>query len=475
MTRQQQCPYAIDPSGRDIHGEAARLSEQGPLTRVVLPGGVEAWLVSGQEAIRKLLIDPRISKDAYRHWPAWINGEIAETWPLAIWVSVQNMVTAYGDDHKRLRGLVASAFTTRRVALLRPRVEEITEALLDDLAREGDGDGGGSDGGGSDGGGRGGAGDGRGGDGADSDSDSGSGSGSGSGAGGGGRPVDFRSRFAHLLPTRVLSELFGIPEEFRASLHRIISGFFDTTASMEAARSNQVDLYRTMGRLVALKRETPGEDLTTSLINARDENNGSRLSEKELVDNLILLFTAGYETTVNLLDNAVCLLLANPAQLARVRAGEATWADAVEEALRAEAPGANGILRYAVEDVAVGDTVIAKGEPIVISFAAAGRDRAVHGDDAHRFDVTRATRREHLSFGHGAHFCVGAQLARMEAEIALRGLFERFPEVALAVPAENLRPLGSFISNGHQEVPLRLGPQREGGSRARVSAAGVHG
>lgn len=423
MTRQQQCPYAIDPSGRDIHGEAARLSEEGPLTRVVLPGGVEAWLVTGQEAIRKLLIDPRISKDAYRHWPAWINGEIAETWPLAIWVSVQNMVTAYGDDHKRLRGLVASAFTTRRVALLRPRVEEITATLLDGLAREGE-----------------------------------------SG------PVDFRARFAHLLPTFVLSELFGIPEEFRASLHRIISGFFDTTATMEDARRNQVDLYRTMGELVALKRETPGEDLTSSLIAARDETNGSRLSEKELVDNLILLFTAGYETTVNLLDNAVCLLLDNPGQLARVRAGEATWADAVEEALRAEAPGANGILRYAVEDVTVDGTVIGKGEPIVISFAAAGRDRAVHGDDAHTFDVSRATRREHLAFGHGAHYCVGAQLARMEAEIALRGLFDRFPDAALAVPAGELRPLGSFISNGHQEVPLLLGRERAG-----ASAAGVHG
>ncbi|WP_037864113.1 cytochrome P450 family protein [Streptomyces sp. NRRL S-340] len=423
MTRQQQCPYAIDPSGRDIHGEAARLSAQGPLTRVVLPGGVEAWWVTGQEAIRKLLIDPRISKDAYRHWPAWINGEIGETWPLAIWVSVQNMVTAYGDDHKRLRALVASAFTTRRVARLRPRVEEITQTLLDELARADDG-----------------------------------------------RPVDFRGRFAHLLPTRVLSELFGIPEEFRASLHRIISGFFDTTASLEAARRNQVDLYRTMGDLVAIKRDTPGEDLTSSLIAARDERDGSRLSEKELVDNLILLFTAGYETTVNLLDNALCLLLANPEQLARVRAGRATWADAVEEALRVEAPGANGILRYAVEDVAVGDTVIGKGEPLVISFAAAGRDRAVHGDDADRFDVTRATRREHLAFGHGAHFCVGAQLARMEAEIALRGLFDRFPEAALAVPAGELRPLGSFISNGHREVPLLLGRQRAG-----VSAAGVRG
>ncbi|MEV5878571.1 cytochrome P450 [Streptomyces sp. NPDC052101] len=413
MPSHQRCPYAIDPSGQDIHGEAARLSEQGPLTRVVLPGGVEAWLVTAQQTIRQLLVDPRISKDAYRHWPAWINGEIAETWPLAIWVSVQNMVTAYGEDHRRLRGLVASAFTARRVAQLRPRVEEITQNLLDELAEEPPG-----------------------------------------------TQLDFRSRFAHRLPTSVLSELFGIPEEFRASLHRIITGFFDTTASLETAQQNQFDLYRTMGELVALKRGTPGEDLTSGLIAARDEENGTHLTEKELVDNLILLFTAGYETTVNLLDNAVCLLLSHPEQLALVQTGQASWADAVEEALRVEAPGANGILRYAVEDVAVGDTVIRKGDPLVISFAAAGRDRAVHGPDAHRFDVTRPTRREHLAFGHGTHFCVGATLARMEAEVALRGLFERFPDAALAVPVGELRPLGSFISNGHRELPLLLGRQQ---------------
>lgn len=186
------------------------------------------------------------------------------------------------------------------------------------------------------------------------------------------------------------------------------------------------------------------------------------MSEKELVDNLIMLLSAGCEPTVNLMANAVVLLLREPGQLELVRSGRASWGDVVEEALRVEAPGANAILRYAVEDVRVGETVIPRGDALVIGFAAAGRDPGVHGEDAERFDVTRATRREHLSFGHGVHYCLGAPLARLEAEIALQALFARFPGMRLAVEPGALRPTESFISNGPREVPVLLGPPADG-------------
>ncbi len=406
MTGSASCKYVIDASGQDIHGEIARIRAEGPVRRVELPSGVLAWSVTGHEEIRALLTDPRVSKDAYRHWPAWIDGSVGAEWPLAIWVSVQNMVTAYGDDHARLRKPVASAFTARRVATLQPRIEALTAEILDALAERPPG-----------------------------------------------AEVDLREGFAHPLPLQVTCELFGIPAEARSRFQRIIKGFFSTTATLEQAQANGRELYVALTELIARKRAEPADDLTCELIKAQA---AGQMTEKELADNLILLFTAGYETTVNLLDHAVHRLLSHPGQLALVREGHADWDDVIDETLRLEAPGAHSILRYAVEDIEIAGVVIAKGDPIMIAFAGAGRDPRRHGPDADAFHVRRPTRKDHVAFGFGVHYCLGAPLARLEARIALAALFDRFPDMALGT--SEILPQVSFISNGHRALPVILRP-----------------
>lgn len=203
------------------------------------------------------------------------------------------------------------------------------------------------------------------------------------------------------------------------------------------------------------KRERPGDDLTSVLIAARDEE-GSGLTEAELIDTLLLVIGAGHETTVNLIGNAVHALLAHPDQLARVRGGEITWSDVVEETLRWAPSIANLPLRYAVEDIELHDGItIARGDAILATYAAAGRDPERHGADADRF-LPGGTAKEHLAFGHGVHHCIGAPLARLEATIALPALFARFPELRLADPSVPAGQVESFIAHGFGALPVRL-------------------
>jgi 2-hydroxy-5-methyl-1-naphthoate 7-hydroxylase len=374
--------------------------------------------VTSQSLLRELLTDPRVSKDPRQHWPTWIEGRIPPDWPLFSWVAVQNMFTAYGADHRRLRTLVAKAFTARSIERLRPRIEEITAALVDGLAAEPPG-----------------------------------------------TVVDLRERYAYPLPIQVICELFGVPDGSRDRLRRIVDSVFHTSADPEEVATTYREMYELLGGLVAAKHAAPGDDMTSGLIAARQEAAGdgrggdTRLSETELVDTLVLMVGAGHETTVNLLDNAIHALLTHPDQLDHVRAGRAGWDDVIEEALRWQAPVASLPLRYAVDDIDVAGATIRRGEAILASYAAAGRDPEVHGDDPDAFDVTRA-RKDHLAFGHGVHFCLGAPLARLEARIALPALFGRFPGMELAIKPDGLTPVDSFISNGHRALPVHLHPGR---------------
>ncbi|MFI9581975.1 cytochrome P450 [Streptomyces sp. NPDC052236] len=407
-------PLVLDPTGRNRRAEEAELHTGGPATLVDILG-VQAWSVSDPALLTRLLTDPRVSKDARRHWPRFINGEITGTWPLALWASVTNMFTAYGTDHRRLRRLISSAFTARRTSAMVPRIEQLTQALLDNLAATPPGE-----------------------------------------------VIDLREHFAYPLPIQVIGELMGLPAHAVPSFRTMVDGVFDTTLTVEQAMANNEALYGIMSELVAAKRDRPGNDMTSALIAARDdseEGDGSALAEQEVLDTLLLVVSAGYETTVNLLDQAVTALLTHPDQLAHLREGRATWNDVIEESLRYEAPVAHLPLRYAVEDIALpdGGVVIRKGEAILASYAAAGRHPALHGDTADRFDLIR-TDKQHLAFGYGVHFCLGAPLARAEAAAALPALFKRFPDLRLAVPADSLEPAASLIANGHRTLPVHLTP-----------------
>ncbi|AZQ38070.1 cytochrome P450 [Streptomyces cyaneochromogenes] len=408
---QRTDPIRIDPSGSDLHAEGDRLRARGPVAQAELPGGVTAWVVTDADLAKSLLTDDRVSKDAYLHWPAWENGEgeLARSWPLASWVAERSMINAYGGDHRRLRKLVAKAFTARRTAVLRPTIETLVSDLLDDIAATAPG-----------------------------------------------RPVDIRGEFAYPLAIRVICALLGIPAAMRADLFRVVADMFRTSATLEEVQATGEELYGLMTALIAHKRQTPGDDLVSALIAARDDEESAGLDETELVDMVLLMIGAGHETTVNLLDHAIHSLLTHPEQLRLLQNGDATWDDAIDEALRHEAPIANLPMRFAVEDIDTGQVTIPKGDALIISYSAVGRDPAVHGADADAFDIARPTRHDHISFGHGVHRCVGAPLARLEASLALPELFARFPDIGLAVATDELQPLESFVSNGHRTLPVLL-------------------
>jgi cytochrome P450 len=403
--------FTIDLDGRDIAGEGARIRAQGAAALVELPAHVMVWAVGNHAVLRRLLLDPRVSRSAHQHWGAWKRGEIPEDWPLRMWAQVEHMGNSYGDEHRRLRGLMSGAFTARRTAELRPAVEEITAGLLDRI-----------------------------------------------GAAPEDEPVDLRRLLANALPTEVICRLFGVPGQMRPELRRHVHVAFDTGAAPEEVLASISAQFHLLARLIEIRRADPGDDLTSAMITARDEQ-GRSFTAAELLDTLSLMIAAGQETTASLIDSTVAALLIHRDQLELVQTGQRSWTDAVEETLRWQAPIAYLPLRYAVEDIELDGVVIRAGDAILASYAAAGRDHQRYGDTADEFDITRADK-QHLSFGYGVHHCLGAPLARMEAETAVRALFERYPDVELAVAPDELEPARSFLSNGHSALPVRLGHRR---------------
>lgn len=397
---------ALDPFVTDLDGESARLRAAGPLAEVELPGGVPCYAVTHHAEARHLLTDTRLVKDI-GVWNAWRRGEIPLDWPLIGLANPgRSMLTVDGEDHRRLRTLVAQALTVRRVERLRPGIEALTAASLDRLAALA------KDG-----------------------------------------PVDLKAEFAYPLPMNVISELMGVDRADHPRLKALFEKFFSTQTPPEEVPRMMADLGTLFTEIVDGKRENPGDDLTSALIAASED--GDHLTGEEIVNTLQLIIAAGHETTISLIVNAVVALQTHPEQRARVLDGEVPWENVIEETLRWSTPTSHVLFRFATEDVEVGDRVLPKGEALIVSFGALGRDEGQHGPTAGDFDVTRSPNR-HIAFGHGPHVCPGAALSRLEAGVALPALYERFPGLELAVPASELRNKPIVTQNDLYELPVRL-------------------
>ncbi|MEV0057152.1 cytochrome P450 [Saccharopolyspora shandongensis] len=395
----------LDPTGRNVHGEVARLRESGPAALVLLPGEVRAWSVTRPELIKRLAGDPRVSRDPRRHWPAMAT--VPADWPLNAFVQLKSLITAYGEDHRRLRKPLSGTFGRRRLELLRPRIEEIVDQLIDGM-----------------------------------DADAGA-------------PICLRERFAAQAPAEVMWDLFGVPDSLRARFSSGLPRFTNTAATPDEAGAAFNEMVSCAMELLAAKRVFPGQDLATDLVEGQASD--PSMTDEVLIHTLITMLGAGIDTTSNHIANAARALAVDPVQRRLAVSGEVGWDDVVEESLRRDGPVMHLPLRFAVEDFDLEGVTIKQGEAILLAFGAPGRDPGWHVD-AHEFDLTRSEK-DHLAFGYGVHYCVGAPLARLEGAIALERLFTRFPDLELAVPSDELVPHTSFIGCGFQSLPVNLRPR----------------
>ncbi|HJP78087.1 MAG TPA: cytochrome P450 [Pseudonocardiaceae bacterium] len=375
-------------------GELYENSE--PILRVSFPSGHEGWLVTRYEDARLVLSDPRFSRALlYDGAPCLIQ-------PGDFSTGERSILNLDPPDHTRLRRLAAQAFTARKIAALRPMIQRITDDLLDTMATLAP-------------------------------------------------PADVIEHFAFPLPTAVMCEILGVPfgnrERFGQWSQVIVTPLSYTPELVEQARA---DGARDMLELVVAKRDNPGEDILSALVHAQEGDD--RLTDAELVDLGSQLLLAGHETTVTLLGTGLVLLFTHPDQLAALRADPDLTPSAIEEIMRYDGPIENSLLRVPLEDVEIAGTVIKKGEGVVAQTSAANRDPLVF-KEPEKFDITRREGAQ-LGFGHGIHFCLGAALARLEAEVALRGLLARFPTLDLAIPPEKIVWRPPLSTRGPVAVPV---------------------
>lgn len=399
MTELVTGPVFTEDYWRDPHDVLSRLREQAPVREVDLPEGGSTWLVTRYADVRAAFADERLAKD----WRATLSLEQRASAPGLPAPGGDMMILKDPPEHTGLRRLVARTFTVRRIAALRPRIEAIAGALLDDLPTD--------------------------------------------------RPVDLVTAFAVPLPMAVICELLGVPLADRDAF----AGWSNTMVDEGPAVAKQQasgSLASYLHELVAAKRAAPDEALVSALVAVSDE--GERLSDGEVVAMAMLLLIAGHETTANLVVNSVFALLADPELADRLASSREAMPAAVEEFLRWGSPVANAPLRFAATDVEIGGVTIPAGATVTLSVAAANRDpQRFDGPDL--YDPARDVG-GHLAFGHGIHFCLGAALARLEGEVALGALLDRFPRLSSAVPLAELTYRRSVLVHALKALPVRLVP-----------------
>ena len=384
----------------------AQMREAGAAHRMNVRDGVTAWIVPRYEDARVLLNDPRLSKDPRNGPPEWQNS-VGENFGAGLG---DHLLNADPPKHTRLRRLVSAAFTPRRLEALRPRVQEIADELLDAVVPTGQ--------------------------------------------------AELIGDFASLLPITVICELLGLPREdrgqFRAwSLQIITAGDAGAgEAPRDAMREAFISLYQYFIAIIEKKRQAPQDDLISALIEARDE--GDKLNDQELVSMMFVLLLAGFETTMNLIGNGTLALLRNPDQLEALRRDPSLVPSAVEEFLRYDGPVELALWRFTTEPVEVGGVTIPQGEAVLIALAGADRDPAAF-KEPDRLDVAREDN-HHVAFGHGIHFCIGANLARLEGKIAFETMLRRLPGLALGVEDDALEWRVTSFVRGLRALPLKFDP-----------------
>jgi cytochrome P450 len=394
----------------------AQVQADGPVHEVTLADGHRAWLVMRHEEAKAALNHPGLSKDMHA---ALARGGTMVAEGLPGRAFARHMLSVDPPHHTRLRQLTSAAFSRPRIAALRPRVQAIADALLDDIEAHGD------------------------------------------------AVVDLVKDFAFPLPFTVISELLGVPESDRDQAGSWFTTLLAPSSSPEPpaqAIAASANVVRYLTELLARKRAAPGKDLVTDLVRAADHG---ALSEQEMLSTIFQLVVAGHDTTTSLIGNGTAALLQHTKQRDALAADPALLPHAIEEILRWDPPVPHSTFRYTTQDLALGGTLIPAFAQVIISLAAANRDPSRYANP-HTFDIARADT-SHLAFGHGIHHCLGARLARLEAQIAFTTLHRRYPAMRLPVPKPALRwgHGDGLVLRGLSELPVTLSPPPEPPPRPR--------